>query len=66
MTAANVFISVFIGPVEDVLDFDKTEPYQQDIAAKASISLGRRSAFETLPSRRFRLDAVAEMDCQPP
>jgi len=47
-TAASPDESTGFRPVEDVLDFDGQNRYQQDIAAKASISLPR-SAIETLP-----------------
>jgi len=47
-TAASPDESSYFRPVEDVLDFDGQNRYQQDIAAKASISLPR-SAIETLP-----------------
>jgi len=50
--------SSYFRPVEDVLDFDGQNRYQQDIAAKASISLPR-SAIETLP-----ITATASSRCR--
>jgi len=57
-TAASPDESSYFRPVEDVLDFDGQNRYQQDIAAKASISLPR-SAIETLP-----ITATASSRCR--
>jgi len=58
-TAASPDESSYFRPVEDVLDFDGQNRYQQDIAAKASISLPR-SAIETL----LPITATASSRCR--
>jgi len=64
-TAASPDESSYFRPVEDVLDFDGQNRYQQDIAAKASISLPRSAIGRCQSRRQLRLDAVADHH-QPP
>jgi len=64
-TAASPDESSYFRPVEDVLDFDGQNRYQQDIAAK-SVDPLPRSAIETLPiTATASSDAVADHH-QPP
>jgi len=65
-TAASPDESSYFRPVEDVLDFDGQNRYQQDIAAKASRSRYLAQLSRRCQSRRqLRLDAVADHH-QPP
>jgi len=57
-TAASPDESSYFRPVEDVLDFDGQNRYQQDIAAK-SVDPLPRSAIETLP-----ITATASSRCR--
>jgi len=64
-TAASPDESSYFRPVEDVLDFDGQNRYQQDIAAKASIRYLAQLSRRCQSRRQLRLDAVADHH-QPP